>query len=108
MKWFALAVLAAFAWWELRPEPESTVAVPQNPLGIPTAPPAPSVGANSSVLSPSQTGSGLFGNPTGLGNNPVPMPTHELTPQPLLRALGSCNKYSDPSMPGGFGEVCYN
>jgi hypothetical protein len=86
MKWIALAVLAVFAWWELRPDaPATTVAVPQNPLGLPTAPPAPSVANNSSVLTPAQSGFGLFGNPTGLGNNPVPVPTHEIVDHsPLL------------------------
>jgi hypothetical protein len=68
MKWIALLVFAAFAWYELKPDAQSVV-VPDNPQGLPTAPPNPSVGANSSVLSNAETGDGLFGNPSGLGNN---------------------------------------
>ena len=76
--YIALAVLAAFVWYELRPSPSTTVAAIPNALGIATASPAPSVGANSSLLSQAQSGAGLFNNPSGLGNNPVPVPTHEL------------------------------
>ena len=76
-KYIVLAIFAVFVYYELiytKPV-ATTVTVPQNPLGIATAPPSPSVAANSSVLSPSQSGYGFFGNPTGLGNNPVPQPT---------------------------------
>lgn len=69
MKYVALLAFAVFAWYELRPTPATSVVVPQNPLGLPTAPPNPSVAENSSILSQAQTGTGLFNNPSGLGSN---------------------------------------
>jgi hypothetical protein len=68
-QYIALGIFAVFAWYELRPSPTQLVSVPQNPLGLATAPPNPSVGENSSVLNNAETGVGLFNNPSGLGNN---------------------------------------
>lgn len=67
-QYIALGVFAAFAWYELRPAASTTqLAVPQNPLGIAEAPPSASVSNGSSVLTGTQQGNGLFGNPSGLG-----------------------------------------
>jgi hypothetical protein len=72
MQYVILAVLAAFVWYEFRGSPTvSSVSTP-NALGVPTAPPAASVAANSPLLSQAQTGAGLFDNAAGLGNNPAP------------------------------------
>jgi hypothetical protein len=81
-QYIILAVLAAVVYYEFRRMDAANAAVsvpvPQNPLGIATAPPNPSVSNNSSVLSSAQSGTGLFNNPSGLGNNPVPQPTSGL------------------------------
>ena len=72
IQYVILAVLAAFVWYEFRGSPTvSSVGTP-NALGVPTAPPAASVAANSPVLSQAQTGAGLFDSASGLGNNPNP------------------------------------
>ncbi len=48
-----------------------------NAIAVPTTAPSPSVSSGSSVLTQAETGTNLFPG-SGLGNNPVPQPTHEL------------------------------
>jgi hypothetical protein len=85
-----LALLGVIVYVEIiKPTPATltagSVGTP-NAIGVPTVAPTASVSAGSSVLTAQQTGTNLFAG-SGLGNNPVPVPTHELMGPNLLETL---------------------